>query len=139
MLLAELRAAGFSVANATDSRLIVSPASRLTQEQRAQIQRHKPAILRELAAEAAERRQLIAAAAQASSLEEWRAALVLGHLHVCGNCSRYAFGADPAGLGSCALHGDGFVAFAMPIHCPDFKPNAAPPAPVYPPRGEVAP
>jgi hypothetical protein len=103
----------------------------LTGEQRAQIRRHKPEILRELHAEATELQAAISEAVKAAKLEDSRASLILGRLHLCGNCSHFTFGADPAGPGSCALFGDGLVAFAMPFYCSKFQPSATPAAPSF--------
>lgn len=73
-----------------------------------------------------QRAAAIASARDASGLDRWREALALGRLHLCGNCARYTFGADPAGAGTCALHGDGLLAFAMPFDCADFTMRPAP-------------
>jgi hypothetical protein len=138
VLLAQLRSAGFRVAGGADASLIVSPASRLSEERRVQVRLHKHEILRELAAEAAERHATILAASDAAGLEAWCAPLILGRLHLCGNCDRYTFGSDPADLGTCALHGEGLVALAMPFHCPDFQASGTPAAPEYLPDPDGA-
>jgi len=67
----------------------------------------------------------------AKGLDDFREALLLGRLHLCGNCSRYTFGSDPAGAGTCAIHGDGLVAFAMPFRCRDFAVSKNPIASDY--------
>ena len=64
-------------------------------------------------------------------LSEFGPALLRGHLHLCGNCCRYTFGQDPAGMGTCTLYGDGLIAFAMPFECDAFEPSATPSAPEY--------
>ena len=96
--------------------------------------------LRELAAKVMDRQPLtlaedrhraIIAARDAAGLDEWRAALLVGRLHMCGNCGRYAFGTDPRGSGTCTMHGEGLLAFAMPFRCPDFAVAEAPLAPGY--------
>src|ERR1700686_3749997 len=59
-------------------------------------------------------RRAISAARDAAPLSEYRAALMLGRLRLCGNCSRYTFDQDPAGAGTCALHGKGLLALDAP-------------------------
>jgi hypothetical protein len=97
--------------------------------------------LRELAAKVTQRqpatlgddrRRAVLTAALGVGLEHWRAALVLGRLHLCGNCSRYTFGTDPASVGGCAVHGEGPLAF-IPFHCPDFVVSCHPTLPAYVP------
>jgi hypothetical protein len=73
----------------------------------------------------------IIGARDAAGLEYWRGPLLLGQLQLCGNCSRYAFGHDPAGSGRCSLHGDGLLAFALPFDCPDFAVSPSPTAPEF--------
>jgi hypothetical protein len=85
MLLAELRAAGFAVSSSAAT-LFVEPASALTDDQRCQIRRHKPEVLRELHAEATELQAAISKAVKAAKLEDFRASLILGRMHLCGNC-----------------------------------------------------
>ena len=132
-LLAELREQGVRV-SAEGGALTAGPRSALTDAVRTTIRMHKAAILRELAASAADREKATASARDAAPLGEYRAALVHGRLHLCGNCSRYSFGADPATAGTCALHGEGLLAFAMPFDCGDFEVSATPTAPAYLPR-----
>jgi hypothetical protein len=103
----------------------------LTGEQRSQIRRHKPEILRELNAEAIERQGAILDAVNAAKLEGFRASLILGRAHLCGNCSRFTFGADPGAAGTCALFGEGLVPFAMPFYCAQFEVSDTPWAPAY--------
>jgi hypothetical protein len=81
-----------------------------------------------------EHRRAIIAAGESARLEDYRAALWLGLLHICGNCSRYSFGPDPAGPGTCAQHGGGLMAFRMPFACPDFQTSRSPTMPDYTPR-----
>jgi hypothetical protein len=76
-------------------------------------------------------RRAIIAAREAAGLDYWRATLLLGRLHLCGNCSRYIFGHDPAGAGTCSMHGDGLLAFAMPFDCRDFLVSPTPAAPAF--------
>jgi hypothetical protein len=135
MLVGELRAAGFSLSFQAAT-LYVEPASGLTPVQRSQIRRHKPEILRELHAEATEFRSAVSEAINAARLEDFRASLIRGRLHLCGNCSHFTFGADPAGPGSCALFGDGLVPFALPFNCVEFQVSDTPSAPAYLPDPE---
>jgi hypothetical protein len=137
MLLGELRAVGFSVSRSATT-LLVEPASSLTDDQRSQIRRHKPEILRELHAEAIERQAAILEAVNAAKLEDFRASLIFGRLHLCGNCVHFTFGADAAGPGCCALFGDGLVPFAMPFNCAKFEPSVSPVAPAYLPDPDGA-
>jgi hypothetical protein len=76
-------------------------------------------------------RRAVIAARDAAGIEYWRAPLLLGRLHLCGNCSRYAFGLDPTGSGMCSLHGAGPLAFAMPFDCTDFLVSQTPTAPEF--------
>jgi hypothetical protein len=76
-------------------------------------------------------RRAIGRAIEAARLTDFRAALILGRLHLCGNCAHYSFGADPATSGSCELFGDGLMPFAMPFYCVKFVPSVAPVAPDY--------
>lgn len=99
--------------------------------------------LRELAEEVADRQPLrgdaaVRVALEAASLAEYREALILSRLHLCGNCSRYTLGPDPAGAGTCAMHGDGLMAFAMPFDCRDFAASTTPAAPDYLPDPDGA-
>ena len=131
-VLAHLREHGLRI-TADGGRLLVEPRTAITEAIKSTIRVNKGAILRELSAEASDRRTAIQAAAQAASpvLDDFRQALVLGRLHVCGNCSRYTFGQDPAGAGTCSVHGDGLLAFAMPFDCRDFEVSPTPTAPSY--------
>jgi hypothetical protein len=76
-------------------------------------------------------RRAVIAARDAAGLEYWRAPLLLGRLHLCGNCARYAFGPDPAGSGTCPVHGADVLAFAMPFDCADFLASPIPTAPEF--------
>jgi len=131
-VLAHLRNQGLRI-TADGRRLLVEPRAAITEAIKSTIRVNKGAILRDLSAEASDRRAAIQAAAQAASpvLDDFRPALLLGRLHVCGNCSRSAFGQDPAGAGTCSMHGDGLVAFAMPFECREFQVSPTPTAPAY--------
>jgi hypothetical protein len=76
-------------------------------------------------------RRAVIAARDAAPLSEFRGAMLLGRLGICGNCGRYTSGSDPAGAGTCSLHGDGLLAFAMPFQCRDFQVSKTPAAPAY--------
>jgi hypothetical protein len=129
-VLASLREQGLRV-TAEGQSLFVEPRLAITEALKSTIRINKGAILHELEVEDSERRAAIIAARAAAGLEYWRAPLLLGRLHLCGNCSRYAFGPDPAGSGTCSLHGDLLLAFAMPFPCPDFVASPTPTAPEF--------
>jgi hypothetical protein len=137
-VLGSLRGLGLRV-RAQDQKLFVEPRSAITEEIKSTIRINKGAILRELEIEGAKRCAAVIAARDAAGLDYWRAALVLGHLHLCGNCDSYAFGADPAGLGSCKKHGDGLLAY-LPFSCRDFVASKFPTAPAFlpDPDGDLA-
>jgi hypothetical protein len=80
---------------------------------------------------AAERDGAIRSATASPALARFREALTLGRLHLCGNCARYTFGPEPAGAGTCSIHGDGLLAFAMPFGCRGFRVSERPPAPDF--------
>jgi hypothetical protein len=128
-VLAHLRNQGLRI-TADGGRLLVEPRAAITEAIKSTIRVNKGAILRELSAEASDRHTAIQAAGQAARpvLDDFRQALALGRLHVCGNCSRYTFGTDPAGGGTCSLHGDGLLAF-LPFDCRDFTGAETPTAP----------
>ena len=130
-MLAELRAAGFHV---TEDRgtLYIDPASRLTDEQRARVRRHKPAILRELAAEADTTNKARESAAKHAGpgLSDFRAALALGRLHVCCNCRQFEFAADPTALGHCRRFHVETWPF-VPFWCVGFTSSTTPAAPEF--------
>jgi hypothetical protein len=68
-----------------------------------------------------------AASARASqTLAHFREALLLSRLDLCGNCSHYTFGPDPAAAGACTIHGDGLLAFVMPFDCRYFTVSLRP-------------
>jgi hypothetical protein len=135
--LASLRRHGLRVMSDA-GRLLVEPRAALTDALRSTIRINKGAILRELSTEAATRRKAIIAAREAAPLEEYRAALLLGRLHICGNCSRYSFGFDPAGPGTCFKHGEGLLAFRMPFQCSSFQASRTPAVPQYMPHPDYA-
>jgi hypothetical protein len=136
--LAGLRRHGLRV-KSDAGRILVEPRAALTDALRSTIRINKGAILRELSTEAATRREAIIDAREAAPLKEYRAALLLGRLHICGNCSRYSFGPDPAGPGSCLEHGEGLLAFRMPFQCSSFQTSRMPAAPDYIPQPDFVP
>jgi hypothetical protein len=74
---------------------------------------------------AVDRHRAMIAARDAAPLAEYRAALNLGRLHVCGTCAAFQFGTDPAALGHCARFGVETWPF-VPFWCAGF--DAAPTA-----------
>jgi hypothetical protein len=87
----------------------------------------KAELLRELAIEAAR-----------PCLDEYRAALVLGHLSACCNCEYFLHGTDPAGLGQCQRY-DVEAAPFVPFPCPGFEASDEPAAVEYLPPAEPVP
>lgn len=81
-------------------------------------------------------RRAILAARDAAGLEDWRAALRSGRLHLCANCTRFTFGADPAGAGYCVRYGTETYPFVTMLRCAGFQPCAfeTAPAPDYLPE-----
>ena len=63
-----------------------------------------------------ERRDAIVEALDAASLADFRSALVMGRLIVCGNCRWFAFGAELAGDGMCSHFGVDTAPF-VPLTC----------------------
>jgi hypothetical protein len=112
----------------------VEPRAAITEATRATIRINKAALLRELEAETQDRRQVIRAASEGTQLRQYRDALVLGRLHLCGNCARFVFGPDPAGPGVCSKFGFGLVPFLAPFWCSAFAPSDNPVAPELLPR-----
>jgi hypothetical protein len=131
-LLVTLRNAGLRL-RADAGRLLVEPRAALTEATRATIRINKRAILRELDVEVATWRNAMAAAAEQAGLDDWRAPLLQGTLHLCGNCRHLRCDIDPAGRCHCGLHGEGLMPF-LPFHCPDFEVSTEPAAPDYLPR-----
>ena len=82
------------------------------------------------------RRRAILAARDAAGLEDWRAALRSGRLHLCANCVRFTFAADPAGAGHCARYDTKTYPFVTTLRCAGFQPCASEsaPAPDYLPE-----
>lgn len=109
---------------------------RLTQEieTTAETAVRRPSLM-ELAEEVASRQPLrwdaaTRGAIEDASLAEYRAALVLGRLHVCGNCDAFQFRDDPAGLGRCSRFDSESWAF-VPFQCGGFAIGATPAVPAY--------
>jgi hypothetical protein len=137
-ILKRLKIAGLAV-RPEGGKVIVGPRGSLNAELLELIQAHKAAILEELvAAEAArnrdarppialdiERRHAIIAACDASRLDDFRAALVLGRLHLCSNCQHFTFAADPVTPGYCARFDVDALPF-VPFWCSGFLPSRVP-------------
>lgn len=83
-------------------------------------------------------RQEIIAARDAAPLGAFRAALIRGALVVCGNCSRFAFGADPAALGDCRHFHTEVYPF-VPFYCAGFELARTPTAPAFMPIRKESP
>jgi hypothetical protein len=135
---AQLRSAGLTL-TASGSTLLVEPRSGLTDELRALIRANKSAILEALTAEASERRKAIKSTRDAATLgmEEFRAALVLGRLHVCCNCQQFTFGTHPGRFGHCRRF-DLEAAPFVPFWCSGFEASGTPAAPDFLPDPEGA-
>jgi hypothetical protein len=91
--------------------------------------------VKELAKEVANRQPfrgdlVVRGAIEAAPLSEYSAALILGHLHICGNCAAFRFCSDPAGLGRC-LRFNAETAPFVPFWCAGFEVSRTPAAPVY--------
>jgi hypothetical protein len=67
----------------------------------------------------AEITQAIAQAREAAGLADYRDALTLGALHLCGDCRHFSFGPEVAGLGKCARYNVKAWPF-VPFICPGF-------------------
>jgi hypothetical protein len=76
-------------------------------------------------------RRAIAKAIEAARLTDFHASLLLGRLHLCGNCAHFKFGTDPAAPGDCAVFGEELLPFAMPFYCAKFQASATPAAPSF--------
>jgi hypothetical protein len=86
---------------------------------------------------AAERCGTIVAERNDTDLDYWRAPLVLGRLHLCGNCAAFQFGSAPAGLGRCSrFHAE--TAPFVPLWCAGFEASHTPAAPDYLPDPDGA-
>lgn len=75
-------------------------------------------------------RRAVLAARDAAPLSEYRAALILLRLHVCGNCAAFQFGSDPASLGECLRFNVEAWPF-VPFGCVGFEASRTPAAPDY--------
>jgi hypothetical protein len=80
----------------------------------------------------AEFRQAIITARDDASLEEFRAALVMGSLVACCNCIAFRFADDPAGLGHCVRLDTEAWPFA-PFSCDSFEIGSESAAPAFVP------
>jgi hypothetical protein len=79
---------------------------------------------------ASDRRAAIIRARDSADLASCRDALVLGRLHVCCNCTAFAFGNDPAGLGRCQRFSVDTAPF-VPFWCAGFEPSRRAVTPDY--------
>jgi len=80
----------------------------------------------------ADRRRATIAAREAAPLADFQAGLVLGQLVICGNCSSFAVGADPATLGHCRRYSTESWPF-VPFACAGFTASPKPAAPAFVP------
>ena len=133
-VLTHLREQGLTV-SANSGRLIVGPRAALTVAIRTTIRINKGAILRDLSAEARGRAMAIVSAREASCIADFRHALVFGGFVVCGNCSRFTFGTDPAGDGQCSTFNENAAPF-VPFTCSEFELSPTPTAPACLPGGD---
>lgn len=127
MPLSDLRSQGLRVTTA-QGLLLVEPRDRLTDALRTYIRAHKAALIQDLADEAD---------ARLEPLKDFREALMLGRLVICGNCAHFAFGADPADLGQCARYAVEALPFA-PFQCEGFEVATTPAAPLFLPDPTAA-
>jgi len=72
-----------------------------------------------------------------AALAPYRAALLLGRLHVRCNCQQFAFSADPGGLGHCRRVNVEAAPF-VPFWCAGFEPSRRSVAPDYLPDPDGA-
>jgi len=71
-------------------------------------------------------------------MQDFRAALVLGRLHVCCNCQQFTFSAaDPGALGHCRRFNLEAAPF-VPFWCAGFEASRSPAAPDYLPDPDAA-
>jgi hypothetical protein len=130
-LLGQLRDQGLQF-TAEGDRLNVQPRAALTDALRTTIRINKPAILRALKVEWEAHRKALQITRDAAPLEEYRAGLTLGRLHLCGNCSAFTFASDPASMGQCSRFGDAWP--FVPFYCAAFQASPTPAAPAYLPQ-----
>src|SRR3989442_15481513 len=107
-LLTQLREQGVHI-TADGDKLVARAKRALTETVRTTIRANKGALVREIAGEAGARRMALIAARDAADLAGYRGALISGRVHLCANCSRFSFGTDPAGPGTCSRFGEGLV------------------------------
>jgi hypothetical protein len=82
-------------------------------------------------------KRAIIAARDAAPLADFRAALLLGRLVICGNCAHFAFGAEAGGVGHCRRFGCEAWPFA-PFVCSGFTMSPTPTAEAYLPDRDGA-
>lgn len=129
-ILKHLQAAGLALRSDGD-RLVVSPRDLLSDELLELIRENKAAILDELATQASRVGQ-VAARNAAPVLSDFRAALLLGRLHVCCNCHQFSFAAHASGMGNCRRFNVEAWPF-VPFWCSGFQLSGAPVAPEFVP------
>ena len=83
------------------------------------------------------RKRAITAARESAHIDDFLEALLLGRLHLCGNCSCFTFGSDPGGPGVCSKFGDGLAPF-LPFWCAGFEVSRSPAAPDFLPDRDGA-
>ena len=119
---------GLALRPAGDS-LVVSPRDLLSNELLDLIRANKAAILDELAAEARRARQSAVRNA-GTVLSDFRAALMLGRLHVCCNCGHFSFASHASAMGNCRRFNVEAWPF-VPFWCSGFAASNTPAAPEY--------
>lgn len=117
-LLAELREGGFRV-SAREGLLFVEPRTALTDEIRRRIRGGKAELLEALGAEYQ---------AGLDTAREFKAALLLGRLHLCANCSHFIPGPGPLDIGHCQCFDvESFP--LVPFECSGFRVSPKPQVP----------
>ena len=116
-LLAKYRECGYRISREGAS-LKVDADHPLSERMRNVFKERKADLLRELAIEEA-----------AAGLKDWCAALVLGRLHLCVNCTYFCWNSNnPEGVGQCR-HFELEAAPFAPFHCSRFAAADAPAIP----------
>lgn len=75
----------------------------------------------------------LTAALESSCLHDFRYALTLGRLQICGNCLHFTAGQEPNPAGHCT-HYDADTEPFIPFDCPAYCPGDKPLAPAYMPH-----
>ncbi|HXQ31811.1 MAG TPA: hypothetical protein VN790_07605 [Steroidobacteraceae bacterium] len=95
--------------------IVADPREALTPEARDLIRAHKADLIATLAGSCF------------GLSAEFRAAVALGRLHLCGNCSRFAVGRNPTGPGHCVFFNIETWPY-VPFNCSRFEVSPAPAA-----------